>query len=63
MAFFKIIYLYVFIYHIFYWKGVGGWASKGVDPAIYARALMEGARKYANTHMNVFDPILVMEAG
>eukprot|EP00026_Physarum_polycephalum_P011632 Phypoly_transcript_11870.p1 GENE.Phypoly_transcript_11870~~Phypoly_transcript_11870.p1 ORF type:complete len:325 (+),score=32.36 Phypoly_transcript_11870:183-1157(+) len=43
--------------------GVGGWASKGVDPAIYARALMEGAKRLANSHPDISDPISLMEAG
>lgn len=43
--------------------GVGGWASKGVDPAIYARALMEGAKAFADAHPDITTPVFLMQAG
>ncbi len=44
-------------------KGVGGWARKGVDPAMYARALMEGASSFVASHPTIADPLLMMKAG
>jgi len=40
--------------------GVGGWADLGVDPAVYSRSLMEGARLEAE-HSR--DPLEIMSAG
>jgi len=40
--------------------GVGGWGDLGVDPAIYSRSLMEGARQEAE---HCRDPLQIMEAG
>jgi len=40
--------------------GVGGWADLGVDPAIYSRSLMEGARQAAE-HSR--DPLVIMNEG
>lgn len=42
---------------------MGGWASKGVDPAIYARALMSGAELFSNDHPDIYDPVQIMQAG
>jgi len=40
--------------------GVGGWGDIGVDPALYSKSLMEGAKLYVETSMEYMDPIEVM---
>lgn len=43
--------------------GVGGWGDIGVDPALYSRSLMEGAKLSVENPMNPRDPVEVMEEG
>eukprot|EP01111_Echinosteliopsis_oligospora_P002447 TRINITY_DN1363_c0_g1_i2.p1 TRINITY_DN1363_c0_g1~~TRINITY_DN1363_c0_g1_i2.p1 ORF type:complete len:378 (-),score=117.18 TRINITY_DN1363_c0_g1_i2:13-1095(-) len=43
--------------------GVGGWAKHGVDPGIYSKALMEGAKLSADSDPSNKDPLVFMRAG
>jgi protein phosphatase PTC7 len=43
--------------------GVGGWGDIGVDPALYSRSLMEGAKLAAENPLAVRDPVDVMSEG
>lgn len=40
--------------------GVGGWGDIGVDPALYSRSLMEGAKLSVENPLSVRDPVEVM---
>lgn len=40
--------------------GVGGWGDIGVDPALYSRSLMEGAKLSAESPLSARDPVDVM---
>jgi len=40
--------------------GVGGWGDIGVDPALYSRSLMEGAKMCAESALGSRDPVEVM---
>jgi protein phosphatase PTC7 len=40
--------------------GVGGWGDIGVDPALYSRSLMEGAKLSAESALSGRDPVEVM---
>lgn len=42
--------------------GVGGWGDIGVDPALYSRALMEGAKMSANSSQQR-EPVDIMQDG
>jgi protein phosphatase PTC7 len=41
--------------------GVGGWGDIGVDPALYSKSLMEGAKLAAETPLSPRDPVEIME--
>jgi len=43
--------------------GVGGWGDIGVDPALYSRSLMEGAKLSAETPLSPRDPVEIMSEG
>lgn len=43
--------------------GVGGWGDIGVDPALYSRSLMEGAKLYAESQPTNRDPVDIMQEG
>lgn len=43
--------------------GVGGWGDIGVDPALYSRSLMEGAKLSAENPLSTRDPVEVMSEG
>jgi protein phosphatase PTC7 len=43
--------------------GVGGWGDIGVDPALYSKSLMEGAKLAVDTPMFTRDPVEVMNEG
>jgi protein phosphatase PTC7 len=40
--------------------GVGGWADIGVDPALYSKSLMEGAKLSVESPLSARDPVEVM---
>lgn len=40
--------------------GVGGWADIGVDPALYSRSLMEGAKLTVESPLSSRDPVDIM---
>jgi protein phosphatase PTC7 len=40
--------------------GVGGWGDIGVDPALYSKSLMEGAKLAVDTPMFTRDPVDIM---
>ncbi|AIN99077.1 hypothetical protein LPMP_252140 [Leishmania panamensis] len=42
--------------------GVGGWRSEGVDPSLFANALMENAKLFAETHRGECDPEKILDA-
>lgn len=42
--------------------GVGGWRDQGVDPSLFANALMENAKLFAETHREERDPEIIMSA-
>lgn len=42
--------------------GVGGWRNEGVDPSLFANALMENAKLFAETHRSELDPEKILDA-
>ncbi|KAG5502943.1 hypothetical protein JKF63_04716 [Porcisia hertigi] len=42
--------------------GVGGWRSEGVDPSLFANALMENAKLFSETHRDEGDPEKILDA-
>ncbi|KAK7194517.1 Protein phosphatase 2C/Stage II sporulation protein E (SpoIIE) [Novymonas esmeraldas] len=42
--------------------GVGGWRSAGVDASLFANALMENAKLFAETHRGERDPETILDA-
>lgn len=54
--------IHMYVYFISKTKlGVGGWADVGVDPALYANKLMEGAKTFAEQNPDNSDPLKVMQ--
>lgn len=43
--------------------GVGGWGDIGVDPALYSKSLMEGAKISSETPLSTRDPVELMSDG